>query len=232
MNYHPVYRLENVWKRFKHSEKGYLEVLRGVDLEIDKGFSAILGPSGEGKSTLLNILAALDEPSEGSIHLNGRRIPYGENGAVRAFRRQVGLVFQDHKLIAHMTAVENVAFPLICRGVRRRKAMAEATQYLSRLGLQTHLKHHSGQLSGGQKQRVGIARAFACQASVILADEPTGNLDRESAGSVMNEFRALATDTGTPVIIVTHNEPLAERWCDHHLELRGGQVNGRQGLVS
>jgi len=223
---HPVYKLENVWKCFKHSEKGRLEVLRGISAEIHNGFTAILGPSGEGKSTLLNLLAALDEPSAGAIHLNGRRIPYGGNGELRAFRRQVGLVFQDHKLIEHMTAVKNVAFPLICRGVQRKEAMAEASHYLHKLGLQSHLKHLPGKLSGGQKQRVGIARAFASQASVILADEPTGNLDRESAANVMQEFRELATHTGTPVIIVTHNEQMADEWCDYQLELRGGQLNG------
>jgi len=224
---HPIYRLENVWKRFKLSEKGrHLDVLKGISLEIPSGFSAFLGPSGEGKSTLMNILAAIDDPSEGAVYLNGRRIPYGGNGALRAFRRQVGLVFQDHNLVSHMTAVENVAFPLICRGTSRKEAVADATHYLRELGLQSHLKHRPGQLSGGQKQRVGIARAFASQASVILADEPTGNLDHESAASVMGAFKELAEHTSTPVIIVTHNEDMAERYCDRRWELRGGLLRG------
>ena len=227
MTKNPIYRLENVWKCFKHLEKGKdsLEVLKGISLDIPPGFSAILGPSGEGKSTLMNIMATLDDPSEGAVYLDGRRIPYGGNGALRTFRRQVGLVFQDHNLISHMTAAENVAFPLICRGERRANALSEAERYLSALGLQNHLKHRPGELSGGQKQRVGIARAFASQASVILADEPTGNLDRESAACVMKAFRDLSEHTGTPVIIVTHNEEMAANYCNRRWELRDGQLH-------
>ena len=220
-----TYRLNNVWKHFRHPEQGELEVLKGISLEIPGGFSAILGPSGEGKSTLMHILAALDEPSHGSVDLHGCRIPFGYNGALRAFRRQVGLVFQDHNLISHMTAVDNVAFPLISRGVSRKDARAQASRYMSALGLDGHFKHHPGQLSGGQKQRVGIARAFASQTSVILADEPTGNLDHKSAAGVMEAFRDLAGQTKTPVIVVTHNEQMAERYCDRLWELRSGQLH-------
>lgn len=234
MTKNPIYRLENVWKRFRSMEKGRgdLEVLKGINLDIPQGFSAILGPSGEGKSTLMNILATLDEPSDGAVYLDGQRIPYGGNGALRAFRRQVSLVFQDHNLISHMTAAENVAFPLICRGVGRAEALSEAERYLSALGLQNHLRHRPGKLSGGQKQRVGIARAFASQASVILADEPTGNLDRESAGCVMEAFRELSEHTDTPVIIVTHNEEMAAQYCDRRWELRDGQLHGLHGGIA
>ncbi len=226
----PIYRLENVWKRYKLPEKGRcLDVLKGINLDIPAGLSAILGPSGEGKSSLLNILSALDAPTEGTVYLNGHRIPFERKGALKAFRRQVGMVFQDHNLISHMTALENGAFPLICRGVRRSEALSEAARYLSVLGLQNHLRHRPRKLSGGQKQRVGIARAFASRASVILADEPTGNLDRQSAECVMGVFRELAEETGTPVIIVTHNEEMAEQYCDHRWVLRDGQLHRLSG---
>ncbi len=221
----PVYRLRNLDKSYPLFGKERLEVLSGIDLDIPRGFSAILGPSGEGKSTLLSLLAALDKPSGGEIDLGGRRIPFEDDRALREVRRHIGLVFQEHNLVSHLTAEENVALPAICQGVSRDRAIADARGFLRELGLSSHLHHRPGKLSGGQKQRVGIARAFAGNAKVILADEPTGNLDRKSAREAMNAFRDMAKDTGTPVIVVTHDEAMAEEYCDRRWRLATGRLH-------
>lgn len=217
-----IYRLIAVEKSFPHPEMGRLKVLRGISIDILPGITAIRGESGGGKSTLLHILAGLDTPTSGAVSLNGISIDYRNRRSVLSLRRRVSLIFQENNLISHLTVLENVAFPRICRRANRADVIAEAGRVLSHLGLGQHLHCKPGTLSGGQKQRVGIARAFINSAEVILADEPTGNLDPESALTIMEALRALAEANSVPVVLVTHNAELAEQFCDHQLVLRNG----------
>lgn len=226
MNAHiDVLTLKGISKSYSGPGQERLEVLKDINLTIPRVCCmAILGPSGEGKSTLLNIMSMLDTPSSGDLVMNGHPIPYGSKQKLRDFRSQVSCIFQEHHLISHLTALENVAFPLICRGVQRREALLRGYRYMAALRLEDRLHHLPSELSGGQKQRVGIARAFASEARIVLADEPTGNLDRQSAQSVMEALRGLAVNTQTPVVIVTHNEELAKRYCELRYELKDGRL--------
>lgn len=220
-----IYRLMGVWKNYPDTERKELQVLRGISMEIPRGVIAILGPSGEGKSTLLNLLGMLDAPSSGEICFDGQAIPCGHPDRLRLLRSMVGPIFQDHNLISHFSALDNVALPLENKGYSKRAAREHAADCLKRLGLGGHLHKKPRTLSGGQRQRVGIARAIASEAKVILADEPTGNLDHESATTVMQMFVRLYEQTGIPIIIVTHNHEMAERFCSARYELRDGGLH-------
>ncbi len=191
---------------------GRLEVaaLRGVDLDVDAGdFLAIVGPSGSGKSTLMNIIGCLDRPTAGTYHLAGTSVEtLDDDDLARVRGRAIGFVFQSFNLLPRTSALENVATPLLYQGVPRHERLARATEALQRLGLGDRLDHEPSELSGGQQQRVAIARALITRPVLILADEPTGNLDSASGLEVLRLLHEL-NEAGTTVVLITHDSEVA-----------------------
>ncbi len=205
------------------SRAGAVEILRGVDLVVNHGEAVgIVGPSGSGKTTLLMVIAGLERVSHGEVTVAGQSITGRSEDQLAAFRRdQIGIVFQSFHLIATMTALENVAVPLEFKGVGN--AMAIARDKLGHVGLSHRLSHYPGQLSGGEQQRVAIARALASGARIILADEPTGNLDRETGGDIINLLFDMKNRDGASLLLITHDPALAAR-CTRVAEVRDGRI--------
>ncbi len=201
-----------------------VRALAGIDLEIDKaGYVAIMGSSGSGKSTLMNILGCLDTPTSGSYVLSGTAVQGLDDDELAAIRnREIGFVFQTFNLLPRTDAVTNVALPLLYRGVPRPERLEAATVALERVGLQDRLNHQSNELSGGQCQRVAIARALVNDPSIILADEPTGNLDSATSEEIMGLFDEL-NQSGKTVVLVTHEDDIAAH-AGRRIVLRDGLV--------
>ncbi|MEK6806950.1 MAG: ABC transporter ATP-binding protein [Pseudomonadota bacterium] len=201
-----------------------VQALRGVSLSIERGeFVAIMGSSGSGKSTLMNTLGCLDRPSSGHYRLQGREVSQMSRDALALLRnRTLGFVFQNFNLLARTSALENVELPLLYAGVPARERHARATQALERVGLGKRLDHHPSQLSGGQQQRVAIARALVGEPQVILADEPTGNLDSQTSVEVMALLQTLGA-SGITVVLVTHEADIAAH-ASRVIVMRDGQV--------
>ena len=203
-------------------------VLQGIDLDIARGaFVALMGPSGSGKSTLLSILGTLLRPTSGSIEMEGQRLETLKEKELTAFRnRSLGFVFQYHHLLPDFTALENVAFPSYAiHGRETRSARQRSGELLSRVGLADRVAYRANQLSGGQKQRVAVARALMNRPRLVLADEPTGNLDRESTWQLMELLREVAAEEQTTFLISTHDPQIAER-CDRTIVLVDGKIAG------
>ena len=205
----PLILLENIRKIYR---AGAVEVpaLRGITLTIQAGeFVAIMGSSGSGKSTLMNIIGCLDRPSSGNYRLNGRDVTRLDRAELAEIRnRTIGFVFQNFNLLPRMSALENVELPLVYAGVRTRERRQRATDALMRMGLAERIDHSPSELSGGQQQRVAIARALVSEPKLLLADEPTGNLDSKTSFEVMALFEKLVTD-GITIILVTHETDIA-----------------------
>ena len=218
----PIIRLDSV-RLSLSGLAGPVEILRGADLVVMAGEAvAVAGPSGSGKTTLLMILSGLERASSGSVEVAGQRLTGLSEDALTRFRRDhVGIVFQSFHLIPTLTAVENVAVPLEFKG--RRDASGKATRQLTRVGLGHRLRHYPGQLSGGEQQRVAIARALASGAKLLLADEPTGNLDQETGAAIMDLLFAVQRDEGATLVLVTHDRALAAR-CGRIAEVRDGVI--------
>ena len=204
---------------------GQLEVLRGLDLEVERGtFLAILGASGSGKSTLLNILGTLDHPDAGTLEIHGHAIQADRERELSRFRaRSLGFVFQFHHLLPEFSAEENVMMPLLIGGERFDAARERARATLGDVGLLERWEHRPAELSGGEAQRVAVARALVSQPELVLADEPSGNLDPTSAGALHDLLASLARTKGQTLVVVTHNDRLAAV-ADRVLRLEGGRL--------
>lgn len=208
----PLIRVRGITKAFSRGGET-LEVLKGLDLDIERGaFEALMGPSGSGKSTLLNLLAGLDKPTAGSIEIEGKRIDNLSEGALANWRaKTVGFVFQSFNLIPVLTAIENVELPLLLTSLSGSERKTRAQTALRIVGLEDRIGHYPRQLSGGQEQRVAIARAIVHDPALIVADEPTGDLDRASADDVLRLLTKLSSELKKTVLMVTHDPAAAER---------------------
>ena len=218
-----IIELENIQKSY-YLGKQELKVLKGITLQIFKNeYVALMGPSGSGKSTLMNILGCLDSPTGGKYILNGKNAGQMVDDDLAEIRnKEIGFVFQQFNLLPRLTAAENVALPLIYNGTSKKIRNEQALEMLNRVGLADRSHHKPNELSGGQNQRVAIARALVNNPSIILADEPTGNLDSKTSVEIMNIFDKIQTD-GNTVILVTHEEDIAE-YSHRIIRLRDGLI--------
>jgi len=219
----PAAELEAIRKAYLRPDGSVLvEALRGVDLTIDRGsYVAIMGSSGSGKSTLMNILGCLDRPTSGRYRLDGEEVATLEDEALSRIRgRRIGFVFQAFNLIPELTVAENVEVPLFYQGMPRQRRRDRAVEMLDRVGLGDRTSHRPGQLSGGQQQRVAVARALVTDPAILMADEPTGNLDTTTGFAILDLIDELHA-SGLTIIMVTHDERIAER-CQRVVRLRDG----------
>ncbi|MDT5157232.1 MAG: lipoprotein-releasing system ATP-binding protein [Acidobacteriota bacterium] len=222
--------VENVRKSFREPSGGVLEVLRGVSFELRAGeMTAVVGASGAGKTTLLHIVGGLEAADEGVLRLGAFDIKGAGAGMLARWRgREVGFVFQSHHLLADLSAEENVALPLLVARVGWHEARGAARGMLEQVGLSARLRHAAGELSGGEQQRVAVARALVTRPRLVLADEPTGNLDARTGDEVGALLLNLCREAHACVLVATHNERLA-RLCDRRMLLRDGHVLEARG---
>lgn len=225
-----VVQAEGLVKEFRGGDGGIIRVLNEVSLNVRRGeMVAIMGYSGAGKSTLLHVLGALERPSAGTIALDGQSIASLDDNALAALRnRSVGFVFQFHHLLREFSAVENVMMPLRIAGVDERIARVRAEELLERVGLSARRLHRPTEMSGGEQQRTAVARALAVKPALLLADEPSGNLDWQNAERLHDLFAELARDLSLGLVVVTHNPSLAAR-ADRTLLLEGGNLLDTDG---
>jgi len=217
-------QVSHLEKSYK-TARGELTLFRDLSLQVEAGeMVAIVGQSGAGKSTLLHILGALDRPSAGTVYCASTNVAQLSPRQAAAFRnREIGYVWQFHYLLPEFTALENVAMPLLARGEQKREALAVAANWLKEVGLDDRADHRPGELSGGEQQRVALARSLVCNPRLLLADEPTGDLDEITAGRVFELIERLHQSHGLTSILVTHNLDLAGR-CTRALRLEGGRL--------
>ena len=219
----PLIKVEDLHKIYNPGENE-VRALDGISLTIQKGeFVAIVGHSGSGKSTFMNVLGCLEIPTSGSYFLNGKDVSHLSDNALSDIRnKEIGFIFQGFNLIANLDAIDNVELPLIYRGIKKSRRRQLATQALKKVGLDARMNHKPSELSGGQQQRVAVARAIAAQPPIILADEPTGNLDSSSTQEIMHILKTLHTG-GRTVIIITHDEEIADQ-ADRVIRIIDGKV--------
>lgn len=227
----PVIRLEGITKLYPMGERGTVEAIRGLDLEVRRGeYVAIMGPSGSGKSSLMNILGCLDRPSSGRYWLDGRDVSQlNDREQARVRNERIGFVFQSFNLLPRATALENVELPLVYRGVPAKERHARATAALASVGIAGRASHRPSELSGGECQRVAVARALVTRPSLLLADEPTGNLDSANTAEILALFREIHA-RGNTIIVVTHEESVALE-AARVVRMRDGRIvqDGRGG---
>ena len=220
-----VIEAHDLAKSYRGGDGGLIHVLDGVDLGVRRGeMVAIVGASGAGKSTLLHVLGALDRPTRGSVLLEGEPLHGRPDDQLAAIRnRKIGFVFQFHHLLREFSALENVMMPLRIAGIELRQARSRAEELLARVGLSGRMSHRPGELSGGEQQRTAVARALAIDPAVLLADEPSGNLDHTNSERLHELFSQLASDLEIAMVVVTHNRALASR-ADRALLLEDGRL--------
>ena len=221
-----VVELKKVCKSFNVGKPNEIEILHNIHLQLARGdFCAVMGPSGSGKSTLLNIIGLLDRPTSGQLIINGEETTQLDDHALTRLRgHAIGFVFQHHHLLSAFTALENVMMPMMgSNGFCTPEMTIRAKRLLDSVDLLPMCNQASGSMSGGQQQRVAVARALAMNPALLLADEPTGNLDTKSADAVFELLRRVSTEQGTSVLFVTHNPELAER-CDKTIQVVDGQM--------
>ncbi|WP_324068814.1 MAG: ABC transporter ATP-binding protein [Flavobacterium sp.] len=219
----PLIKITNIKRDFPLGNE-IVYVLKGIDLEINKGeYVALMGPSGSGKSTLMNILGCLDTPTSGTYILNGKHVSEMQDDELAGIRnKEIGFVFQTFNLMPRTTALDNVALPMVYAGHSKSERVERATEVLTQVGLNDRMDHKPNQLSGGQRQRVAVARALVNKPSIILADEPTGNLDSKTSVEIMNLFNEIHAN-GNTVILVTHEEDIAA-YAHRIIRLRDGLI--------
>jgi putative ABC transport system ATP-binding protein len=219
----PLIKITNIKRDFPLGNE-IVYVLKGIDLEINKGeYVALMGPSGSGKSTLMNILGCLDTPTSGTYILNGKHVSEMQDDELAGIRNiEIGFVFQTFNLMPRTTALDNVALPMVYAGHSKSERIERATEVLTQVGLDDRMDHKPNQLSGGQRQRVAVARALVNKPSIILADEPTGNLDSKTSVEIMNLFDEIHAN-GNTVILVTHEEDIAKH-AHRIIRLRDGVI--------
>ena len=218
-----IIELKDIQRHFKMGDET-VKALRGIDLDIDKGeYVALMGPSGSGKSTLMNILGALDTPTRGKYRLNGKEVEKLSDKELAEIRnKEIGFVFQTFNLLPRTTALDNVALPLVYAGLPKSQRIKRAKEVLEQVGLENRMYHKPNELSGGQRQRVAVARALVNRPSIILADEPTGNLDSTTSEEIMELFDQLHKQ-GNTIILVTHEEDIAEH-AERIIRLKDGKI--------
>ncbi len=228
----PVIRVHQLEKTYP-TARGPLTLFKALDLEVKTGeLVAIVGQSGAGKSTLLHILGALDSPSAGTVYCASTNVAMLNSRQAAVFRnREIGYVWQFHYLLPEFSAQENVAMPLMARGERRQDAMAAAAKWLQQVGLEDRGDHRPGELSGGEQQRVALARALVNNPRLLLADEPTGDLDETTAGQVFDLLQRLHANYQLTSVVVTHNMDLAAR-CSRVLRLEGGRLTASKSVAA
>ena len=219
-----IIEVKGLYKFYKAGDT-VVHALDGLDFTINKGeFVAIVGPSGSGKSTLLNMLAGLEKPTKGEIIINGTHLEKLNENRLVAFRRNnVGFIFQSYNLLPTMNALDNVALPLVFRGMDVKKRIEIAKKYLTLVGLEKQIYQNGNAMSGGQQQRVGIARALAMEPKIIFADEPTGNLDSKTTEEVMSLLRSTVKDLNQTLLMITHDENIA-RQADRLITISDGKI--------
>lgn len=219
----PVIKIRNITRNFPLGND-VVKVLKGIDLDIERGeYVALMGPSGSGKSTLMNLLGCLDTPTSGVYELNGKNVSNMTDDELAEIRnKEIGFVFQTFNLLPRTTALENVALPMIYAGYSKKDRLERAREVLISVGLGDRMDHKPNQLSGGQRQRVAVGRALVNNPSIILADEPTGNLDSKTSVEIMNLFNKIH-EAGNTVILVTHEEEIAEN-AHRIIRLRDGMI--------
>ncbi len=234
MKQETIIKIDNVWKKYDMGKASHLVVLKEINLDINKGeFVAIVGPSGSGKSTLVNIIGALDIPSWGSVNLNGRNISEMDESSLAHLRgKKIGFIFQQFNLLPTLNALQNVMLPMEVIDISESEAEKKATELLTALGLGERLHHKPNELSGGQRQRVAAARALANDPDVILADEPTGNLDSETGKFVMEFLEKMNKKEGKTVVLITHDIDLVD-YAKRIIHILDGKIekevkNGRK----
>jgi putative ABC transport system ATP-binding protein len=220
-------QLVNVSKNYGTAE--VVHALKNLNLNIERGERvAVMGPSGSGKSTFLNIVCGLDEPTTGSVKIDGIELSeLGDDARTRARREKIGMIFQTFNLLPTLTAVENVSLPLRLQGMGRRETEERAGKMLERVGLKERESHRPDELSGGERQRVAIARALVFRPPLLLADEPTGNLDTATGEEILDLLEVLHREFNSTLLLVTHNEYAAKR-CDRILTIRDGAIIGEE----
>ncbi len=219
----PLINIKKLTRDFQLGNE-IINVLKGIDLQINKGeYVALMGPSGSGKSTLMNLLGCLDTPTSGTYVLNGKDVSMMHDDDLAEIRnKEIGFVFQTFNLLPRTTALDNVALPMIYAGFSKSERNERATEVLTQVNLSDRMDHQPNQLSGGQRQRVAIARALVNKPSIILADEPTGNLDSKTSVEIMNLFNGIHKN-GNTVILVTHEEDIA-KYAHRIIRLRDGII--------
>ena len=219
----PIIKLQDIIRNFPLGSQ-VVKVLKGISLEIDRNeYVALMGPSGSGKSTLMNLIGCLDTPTSGRYWVNGKDVSTLSDNELADIRNQeIGFVFQTFNLIPRQTALQNVALPLVYAGLKKKERDDRAKEALTKVGLEDRMDHRPSQLSGGQRQRVAVARALVNNPSIILADEPTGNLDTKTSYEIMELFRAIH-EMGNTIILVTHEEDIAQN-AHRIIRLRDGMV--------